>query len=284
MQKLAVQKQYDLALKEDVRKTLLQRSEATFLWVALACKKLEKEPASEARSMLKELPTGLDSLYERMMKQILHEPNVRAEHCKRILRSAAITYRPLRLQELVATTELPDKISSNVQYLSDLVERCGSFLTLRNETVLFIHQSAKDYVISGNGRKDLDFDLAEEHGETTHQSLRVLSKILKRDICGLGKPDALMTETREEVLTGAIRRIEYACCYWVYHLSEHVAYANPTRQNTTILSDGGIVHKFLQAHLLHWLEALSLLRKMSQAVMMSQQLVSIIHVSIFRGD
>jgi hypothetical protein len=90
-----------------------------------------------------------------MMNQILRESNTRVEHCKQILRSAAVAYRPLRLQELVATTKLPKKILNNVQYVGDLVERCGSFLTLRGETIFFIHQSAKNYMTSGNDQKDL---------------------------------------------------------------------------------------------------------------------------------
>lgn len=69
-------KGYDLVLKENVRRALLERSEATFLWVALACKRLEKELTSEAQSVLDELPTGLDSLYERMTKQVLSEPDI----------------------------------------------------------------------------------------------------------------------------------------------------------------------------------------------------------------
>jgi hypothetical protein len=39
-----------------------------FLLVALACKKLENEPASETQNVLEELPAVLDSHYERMMK------------------------------------------------------------------------------------------------------------------------------------------------------------------------------------------------------------------------
>ena len=34
MQRLASQKKYDIALKEEVRSILLQKSEATFIWVA----------------------------------------------------------------------------------------------------------------------------------------------------------------------------------------------------------------------------------------------------------
>jgi Cdc6-like AAA superfamily ATPase len=281
---LAIRKQFDPALREEVKRTLSQKSEATFLWVALACKRLEKEPASEAQSVLEELPAGLDSLYGRMMNQILREPNTHVEHCKQILRSAAVAYRPLRLQELVATTKLPEKILDNVQYLGDLVERCGSFLTLRDETIFFIHQSAKDYMTSGNGQKDLCWDQVEEHGRTTIQSLNILSKTLKRDICGLHKPGALTSEVREGVVEDALLRIEYACCYWVHHLSDHLADASHARLETKILSDGGTVHKFLQAHLLHWLEALSLLRRLSEGVTMTQLLLSVIHVSMPSGD
>lgn len=280
VQELALRKQYDPALKEEVRRTLSERSEATFLWVALACKRLEKEPASEAQSVLKELPAGLDSLYDRMIDQILSEPNIRVGHCKQILRSAAIAYRPLRLQELVATTELPDKVLDNIRYLSDLVERCGSFLTLRNEIIFFIHQSAKDYVISGNGREVLCLDQAEEHGKTALQALNILFKTLKRDICGLKNPGRLASEVREAAVKDALLRIEYACCYWVYHLSDQLADPSHVQLSTTLLSDGGTVHKFLQAHLLHWIEALSLLRRLSEGVTMIQWLLSIVQVGI----
>jgi hypothetical protein len=280
VQELALRKQYDPALKEEVRRTLSERSEATFLWVALACKRLERGPASEAQSVLEELPAGLNSLYDRMRDQILCELDIRVGHCKQILRSAAVAYRPLRLQELVATTELPDKILDNVRYLSDLVERCGSFLTLRNEIIFFIHQSAKDYMISGNGREFLCLHQAEEHGKTALQNLNILSKTLKRDICGLKNPGTLASEVREAAVKDALLQIEYACCYWVYHLSDQLADPSHAQLSTTLLSDGGTVHKFLQAHLLHWIEALSLLRRLSEGVATTQRLLSIVQVSI----
>lgn len=279
VRELTLRKKYDLALEEEVRRTLSNRSEATFLWVALACKTLEKEPVSEAQSILENLPAGLDAFYDRMMNQIFFEPDSRAEHCKQILRSAAVAYRPLRLQELAATTELPDKILDNVQHLSGLVERCGSFLTLRGETIFFIHQSAKDYLTSGNGRKLLSWDQAEEHGKTTIQSLNILSKILKRDICSLKNPGTLTSEVGDKVVKDALLRVEYACCYWVYHLSGYLVDLSHARLDKAILSDGGIVHTFLLEHLLHWLEALSLLRRLSEGVAMTRQLLSVIYVS-----
>jgi hypothetical protein len=191
-----------------------------------------------------------------------------------------VAYRPIRLEELIATTKLPDPIFEDMQYLRDLVERCGSFLTLRDDVIFFIHQSAKDYAISWKGQADLRFDLAVEHGQVTRRSLNVLQTALKQDICGLKNPGTLRSKVGEEAVRGALYRIEYACCYWVYHLSDYLIQANNATLDKTMLSDGGIVHRFLQDHLLHWLEALSLLQKMSESILMAQQLVSVIPVSM----
>jgi hypothetical protein len=56
--------------------------------------------------------------------------------------------------------------------------------------------------------------------------------------------------------------------------------ANKATLDETMLSDDGIVHRFLQEHLLHWLEGLSLLQKTSESILMAQQLVSVIPVSM----
>jgi hypothetical protein len=167
-----------------------------------------------------------------------------------------------------------------MQYLRDLVERCRSFLTLRNDTVFFIHQSAKDYVVSRKGQADLRFDLAVEHGQITRRSLSVLQTALKQDICDLKKPGTLRSKVADEVVKRTLYGIEYACCYWGYHLFNYLMQAKNATLDKAMLSDDGIVHRFLQEHLLHWLEALSLLQKMSESILMAQQLVSVIPVSM----
>jgi hypothetical protein len=67
---LADLKEYDSKLHEDVKSCLCKNTEGTFLWVALVCKELRKVPPWETRSVLEELPPGLDPLYDRMMGQI----------------------------------------------------------------------------------------------------------------------------------------------------------------------------------------------------------------------
>ena len=277
VRELALRKQYDTTLEEEVKRELFQKSEATFLWVALACKRLGGNPIWKTSSVLKDLLPGLEPLYGQMMDQILYQDDDTVEFCKEILRSAAVAYRPLRLQELVATAKLPSTILDSVQSLSDLVHRCGSFLTIREETIYFIHQSAKDYLVTGNGRKIFCTSIAEEHGKIMHRSLDILSKSLKKDLCGLRDPGTLI---RGKLSKSPLHCIEYACSYWVYHLSDHVADSRCAEMNRSTFSDRGKVHMFLQMHLLHWLEALSLSGRLTDGVLMAQQLRSIVDVSI----
>jgi hypothetical protein len=278
VQELASRKQYDTELKEEVKRELSEKSEATFLWVALACKRLTEVMTWETSSVLKDLPPGLEPLYGRMMDQILHQGDATVEFCKEILRSAAVAYRPLRLQELIATANLPDEILDSVQSLNYLVQRCGSFLTIRDGTIYFIHQSAKDYLVTGNGRKIFCTGIAEEHSKIVHRSLEILSKSLRKDMCDLKDPGAPINEARKRFSKSPLLRFEYAWSYWVYHLSDHVADSSSTKAKRSFLSDGGQVHKFLQMHLLHWFEALSLSGRLTDGVLMAQQLRSIVDV------
>jgi hypothetical protein len=63
--------------------------------------------------------------------------------------------------------------------------------------------------------------------------------------------------------------IQYACCYWVHHL----------REGGVPLEENGQVHIFLKTHLLHWLEALSLVRKISEGVLAITFLEGLVTVS-----
>jgi hypothetical protein len=71
--------------------------------------------------------------------------------------------------------------------------------------------------------------------------------------------------------------VQYACRYWVEHL-EHL---RPPQRGDVGLCDDGEVHRFLQKHLLHWLEALSLMGKMPEGVLMIKALQSMLTVSGF---
>jgi hypothetical protein len=61
-----------------------------------------------------------------------------------VLAAAALAYRALQLLELGPVSRLPDKISGNTKNTETIVKGSGSFVTVRDETIYFVHQSAKD--------------------------------------------------------------------------------------------------------------------------------------------
>jgi hypothetical protein len=97
-----------------------------------------------------------------------------------------------------------------------------------------------------------------------------MSEKLRRDICGLSSPGALATDVQQERIKQCLpAELQYACLYWVQHI----------QKSETQLQDDREVHVFLQKHLLHWLEALSLLRKISYGILALISLDSINAVS-----
>jgi hypothetical protein len=63
--------------------------------------------------------------------------------------------------------------------------------------------------------------------------------------------------------------IQYACLYWIQHFHKSGAR----------LRDDDQVHQFLQEHLLHWLEALGRMQKISEGIHAIASLESIAAVS-----
>jgi len=107
------------------------------------------------------------------------------------------------------------------------------------------------------------------HGVLTDYCLRLMSK-LGRDICGLHKPGALVNEVDDNWIQRNLpTELQYACHHWVEHLM---------RSGTRLFDDR--IHIFLQEHLLHWLEALSLIKGTSEGVLAIATLESMVMVSI----
>jgi hypothetical protein len=81
---------------------------------------------------------------------------------------------------------------------------------------------------------------------------------LRKDICDLRDIGASLSDIQpglvEERLFPALC---YACCYWVHHV----------REGDVLSTDVEAVSAFLREHLLHWLEALSLIGRLRDAIL-----------------
>lgn len=90
-----------------------------------------------------------------------------------MLSTATLTYRPLHLLELGVLSGLPEQISSNSLSVVKIVDMCDSFLTIRDEYVYLIHQSAKDYLSTSAPTTIFPAGLVEANHRVFSQSLQV---------------------------------------------------------------------------------------------------------------
>ncbi|KAF1812310.1 hypothetical protein P152DRAFT_507620 [Eremomyces bilateralis CBS 781.70] len=254
--RLAERNRYSSNTRGIVQRYLLQNAHGTFLWVALVCQELSKTSGWKAQQKLIAFPPGLDALYSRMMEQI--EDSEDAELCKRILAVVSAVYRPLTLCELESLVDIP---SGAFEALSEIIGLCGSFLTLRERTISFVHQSASDFLVEKTYNEIFPSGIEYIHHTIFSRSLQVMSKTLRRDIFGLSAPGFPIDQVKQPS-PDPLSQARYSCAYWVNHL----LHCDPSTCATDDLQDGGSVDQFLRQSYLYWLEALSLCRSISEGV------------------
>jgi hypothetical protein len=210
-----------------------------------------------------------------MMEQICHlEDEDAVTLCKEILAVTTIAYRPVHLTELFSIIDLPDRLSSDLESLKELVRLCGSFLIIRDDVINFVHQSAKDYLSTKADTQIFPTRRGGVHYRVLLRSLQAMSMALRRDVYGLRQHGILIREVGS-IHPDPLTPVRYSCTSWVGHLCEMDG--NPGRRRE--LCDGGMVHMFVQNHFLHWLEALSLMGNMSDGAVMLRDLESMLTVS-----
>jgi hypothetical protein len=270
---LAQQKKYDEQTQGVVLERLTLNANNTFLWVALVCQDLQ---ATAKRNVLKKLdlfPPGLDALYKRMMQQISKSDD--AKLCQQLLALIVLVYRPITLQELVALAEQLDNIADESE-LREIIGLCGSFLTLQGETIYFVHQSAKDFLLDKAVAEVFPSGIEAVHYAIFARSLQAMSKTLQRDMYRLQELGVLIEEA-EQPDPDPLALSRYSCIYWVDHLCMSDPVCSATYKQD--IQDEGAVHAFLRENYLHWLEALSLCRGMAKGVLSIANLQSLVKVS-----
>lgn len=249
-----------------------QRAKKTFLWVALVFKELDEVDrnrklvhGSYALKIIKLIPSGLSELYGHMMTRIEEGLFGDPQYCKTILVIIIFAHRPLSLSELAVLAGLQPETDPESQ---TIVAKCGSFLTIDKETVYLIHQSAKEYLETNYKSRLQQSGATQGHIDISRRSIDAMSKRLKKNIfnfphVGFNAKDVLIPSP------DSLEGLRYCCVYWVQHL----------QQSDTQIHDNDQVHQFLKVNLLHWLEALSWMGKISEGILAILLLEAQIQVS-----
>ncbi|CAG7565948.1 unnamed protein product [Fusarium equiseti] len=250
-------------LEQKVYRHLTQHAHGTFLWVALVCQRLERCHVWEISKQLLEFPQGLNNLYTRMMDHI--EASSSCELYIRLLAVASTVFRPLTFAEIMAMEPLESQISDE-ETLSNFVWECGSFLTRREKSIVFVHQSAKEFLLREKRARKLLFQsgLIHHHMDLFQRSIHLL-KSLHRDIYNLVYPgvslnSALCNRPNPDPLDS----LAYAVVYWADHLQEvhRLSILGGTEERIPFVET---IHNFFFKTFLFWLEALSLCQNLPVA-------------------
>lgn len=263
-QDLAQRKSYNEVLKHEVMEHLRTHAEGTFLWVALACQELEKVAGWKTKALLREFPAGLEPLYTRMLEQMANIPDDEyVGLCYRTLRIMTIAQRPLTLKEIAVLGHMQSELCDDMPSMHNLASSCGSFLTIRNGVVYFVHQSARDFLRLGAGMRIFDSSIEDEHLVISRRCVDIMWQALKKDICDLKMPGILVDEIDQSAIEQHLPgEVQYACTYWVHHLFSTMT----TSSLQTAARDTRWVYEFLRRHLLHWIEALSLIGQFAKGI------------------
>jgi hypothetical protein len=274
---LAEVKKYKDGLRDAVYRHLSSHSQGTFLWVALVCQDLNRTSRRHVLKKLKEFPPGLDALYGRMVDQVRMSED--AEVCKRILAVMLIAYRPISLNELTTLVEIPDDLSDDDEALLEVIAICGSYLTWREDVIVFVHQSAKEFLLEKARVEVFPEDQEAEHLAIFSRSLQTMFKTLQHNILDI-KLVGISTEEFTHPRSDPLAAVKYACVYWVDHLLE--GWCGEDKYHN--LDDGGCVDRFLRQKYLHWLESLGILGCVPDGITAMLKLEDLFDVSVYSNS
>jgi hypothetical protein len=270
---LAQEKRYTPEVEDKVLQHLTSNAGDTFLWVALVCQDLKTTPKWNVLKKLAQFPPGLDSLYRRMLQQIRESDS--AEICLGVLVVTAVLYQPVTVAELVILTKQLADFTDDLESVREIISLCGSFLTLRDNTVYFVHHSAKDFLVT-KARNEV-FPDGDEciHRDIFQESLTVLQKTLRRDMYNLQAPGYPVGDVKPPILD-PLATSRYPCIYWIDHFYDSKCKA--LAHSATTQEDATTIDTFLRQKYLYWLEALSLCRSIAKGVVSMTKLWDLVQV------
>ncbi|KDQ54665.1 hypothetical protein JAAARDRAFT_112605, partial [Jaapia argillacea MUCL 33604] len=243
------------------RKELVSKADGLFQWAHTACSNgpaRRFEIVTSGGSVLKDL----DALYLEVLRHSF--PSLDDEFLdsfRFVIGAVVVTRTPLSIHSLDALLHTGTMNYSSQEVLRPL----GSiFSGVSNDTspVQVLHTSFRDFIAHTSQSDKFAIDIVLSNGVLARSCLETMILGLRQNICHFNdrftmfsdiSPEEL-SRIRSEFLSEAL---QYACRFWAYHLS-----AAATDTSCYLPQMEG----FLRCHLLSWIEVMSILQKLDEAV------------------
>ncbi|KAF8244588.1 hypothetical protein K440DRAFT_471685, partial [Wilcoxina mikolae CBS 423.85] len=270
---------------ERIIEQLVQRADRLFIYAATICRFIKHskfDPKNRLSLVLngcttRQSPTGaLDGMYTQVLKHSVigdceeQEKEELSERFRQIVGSIVLLSDPLSVDALA---RLLHKETWEIEVTLDALRSVLDVSESEYGGIQLLHPSFRDFLLDKRRCNDPLFyiDQKKAHNDLFVSCLNLMSKHLKNDMFNLQRPGALISEMKYGAVNILPLDFQYACRYWVHHL----------QGSDVKLHDNDQVHTFLRKHFLHWLEALSLIGKISDGVLMVRSLAK---ESMFMSD
>ncbi|KAH7349299.1 hypothetical protein B0T11DRAFT_288935 [Plectosphaerella cucumerina] len=241
--------------------TLAERAKPLFIFAATLCRFVGDyrygSPAGQlARVVAYSASHGsqLNQTYGPVLDaQFINVPNAERpliiEQFVAVVGSIITLAEPLSPSSLSALLDLPrDTIDSRLDLLHSVLRIADDESPVRP-----LHLSFRDYLVDPSQKEVNPFwvDQSHAHRVLAESCLRVMRRHLRRNMAGLTFPGMRRDDIDEQHLKTILSpELIYACRFWAHHWDFYGQFDEECCD---------LVYAFLKEHLLHWLEALSLM-------------------------
>jgi hypothetical protein len=271
---------------EHVIQILVHMAVPLFIFAATVCRFIEDSAWSNPASQLKKVLdyqtnardselNRLDATYLPILDQLIVgrtglQRRSLVEQFRDVAGPIILLAEPLSMSSLAILLNIPTgAVAGRLRSLHSVLDVPSK----TDSPIRMFHLSFRDFLIDPAKRTTNEFwvDETKCHERLAKRCLDLLSSgYLKRDICNQKNPGKARIEVDPQTIDTCLPApVRYACLYWVYHLTE----------SKEIIQDRDYIYCFLEHHFLHWLEALSLLGKISESISMIDNLLAIVDVS-----
>jgi hypothetical protein len=247
---------------EDALRWLVQRASGLFVWASAASKFIDGH-APRKHLDVEEVASGaeaeLDTLYRTALESIGHwDDEGFIEEFRDILGVILVARQPISRATINVLLQRPEPTPS-----MRAISLLGSLLQ-QSPTVRVLHPSFADFLMTKDrcGRDIWFFGRSSHHRDLAFRCLDRMDAVLKRNMCNMTL-DALTTESLSE-------DVSYSCLFWIDHICAVEEDIMPLMYR---------LRDFVFLHLLHWFEAMSIMRRPRDTISRVDHLLNWILVS-----
>jgi hypothetical protein len=247
---------------------LVELAVPLFIYAATVCRFIGTKGRNPMKYLDKVLEyekstfSQLDGTYLPALDQLLNEQKDDKEEWlvefREVVGSIVVLESPLSITSLACLLHLPRE---EVRCRLDSLHSVLSIPNSEDVPVRLLHLSFRDFLVDHRKQGISPFWVDEKstHKKLVSRCIELMSgpSGLRQNMCSLAGPGVLRSEIDDgAVASSLLPELQYACRYWTSHLI----------QSQQDIIDGDTTHIFFQKHLLHWLEAMSLMRESSRSV------------------